>query len=91
MAKYDNSGLSSTTKSNEYDIMINKLLPPAIRADYDEIIKFRDVDLSIMIKEIIYSNKFFRYLTRLFLYPIYYAMKLYMNFNSHKSDTNYEI
>ena len=78
VAKYDNSGLSSTTKSNEYDEMINNLLPPSVRADYDEIIKFRDVDLAIMIKDIIYSNKLFRHITRIFLYPIYYILKLIM-------------
>lgn len=77
--KYDNTGISSVIIQediNEIESICNRVLPPAVRADYEDIIMFRDVDLAIMIKKIIRSNKFFRYLTRLFLYPIYYLCKL---------------
>lgn len=78
IVKFDNTGISSVITSEdikEIEDIYNRLLPPGVRADYDEIIMFQDVDLAIMIKTIIRSNKFFRHLTRIFVYPIYYLCK----------------
>lgn len=74
VAKFDNTGISFTTKYNEYDGMVNRILPQGVKEDYDEIIAFRDVDLAIMIRNIISSNRFVRNLTRVFLYPIHYLL-----------------
>lgn len=38
-------------------------------------IQFRDVDLAIMIKRIINSNRLIRYIARIVLYPIYWIAK----------------
>lgn len=76
LVKYDNTGISTKiTNIDEMRGVRNRVLPLGVRADYEDILKFRDVDLYIMIKKIVSSNKFYRHLTRLFLYPIYYLCK----------------
>ena len=42
---------------------------------FKEMIQFRDVDLAIMIKRIINSNRLIRYIARIVLYPIYWIAK----------------
>ncbi len=80
VVRYDNTGLSSVdTGIGEFSGIVKRILPPGVKADYDEIIQFRDVDLAIMIKTIINSNKFLRYLTRIVLYPVYGITKLFYN------------
>ncbi len=69
-------GISSQDNGNsEFASIVNRLLPEGIKEDYKEMIQWRDVDLAIMIKSIIRSNKFMRNLTRVFLYPIYFLCK----------------
>lgn len=75
VARVDNSGISSVIKRTEIDGVYYRILPEGVRTDYDEIVMFRDVDLAWMIKCIIRSNKFFRYVARIFVYPIYYLCK----------------
>lgn len=75
ITRFDNTGVSFTTKYNEIEGVYSRILPEGIKADYDEIIMFRDVDLAWMIKYIIRSNRFFRYVARIFVYPIYYLCK----------------
>lgn len=75
VARVDNTGVSAGKTSNEIERMYSRILPEGIKADYDEIIMFRDVDLAWMIKYIIRSNRFFRYVARIFVYPIYYLCK----------------
>lgn len=80
IVQFNATGISSQkTGINEFDPIINRILPYSVRADYNDIIMFRDVDLAIMIKKIINSNKFFRHLTRIFLYPIYQLCKFFYN------------
>lgn len=76
VVRFDNAGLSSfDTGYSEFAGIIDRTLPPGLKADYDEMIQFRDVDLAIMIKRIIKSNRFLRYIARFVLYPIYWFAK----------------
>lgn len=73
---FDNSGISSiNTGVNEFQGIVDRILPKGIRADYEDIISFRDVDLAIMIKQIIKSHRIVRHIARLFLYPLYWLSK----------------
>ena len=53
IVRFDNSGLSSKKAKDEFTGIVDRILPRAIKADYQELIQFRDVDLAIMIKKII--------------------------------------
>ena len=75
VVRFDNTGLSTKKSKDEFGGIVNRLLPTGIKADYDEMIQFRDVDLAIMIKKIINSNRVLRYLARIVLYPIYLFAK----------------
>ena len=75
IVRYDNTGLSTQKSKDEFGAIINRILPIGIKKDYDEMIQFRDVDLAIMIKKIINSNRVLRYLARIVLYPIYLFAK----------------
>ncbi len=69
-------GISSINHGgSEFAEIIERLLPEGIKADYEEMIQWRDVDLAIMIKSIIRSNRFIRNLTRTLLYSIYFLCK----------------
>ena len=73
VAYCESGGISSSGNgSGEFSMIVSRILPEGIKADYDTLIKYRDVDLAIMVIKIIKTNKFWRYLTRLFLYPISY-------------------
>lgn len=74
VVRFDITGVSSNNHEDETDRLWN-ILPTGIQADYRDFIQFRDVDLAIIIKEIIHSNRFFREITRLLLYPIYFVCK----------------
>lgn len=77
VVRFDNTGLSSIdTGYSEFAGIIDRTLPPGLKADYDEMIQFRDVDLAIMIKRIIKTNRFIRYIARIVLYPIFWLAKL---------------
>lgn len=75
VVRFDNSGLSTKKSKDEFGGIVDRLLPAGIKADYDEMIQFRDVDLAIMIRKIINSNRVLRYLARIVLYPIYLFAK----------------
>lgn len=75
VVRFDNSGLSSKKAKDEFAGITDRILAKGIKADYQELIQFRDVDLAIMIKRIINSNKVLRYLARIVLYPIYLFAK----------------
>lgn len=76
VVRFENSGLSSIdTGISEFPGIVNRILPVGVKADYDEMIQFRDVDLAIMIKKIINSNRLVRYMARIILYPIYLFAK----------------
>ena len=77
---YDNGGISSNGNgSDELPQIISRILPKGILNDYETLIKYRDVDLAIMIMKVINTNKFWRNVTRFFLYPI-----CYLSQKSHK-------
>lgn len=75
VVRFDNTGLSTQKSKDEFGGIVDRLLPAGIKADYDEMIQFRDVDLAIMIRKIIRSNRVLRHLARIFLYPIYLLSK----------------
>lgn len=76
IVRYENTGISSVDTSNsEFSGITDRILPKGIKADYKEMIQFRDVDLAIMIKRIINSNRLIRYIARIVLYPIYWIAK----------------
>lgn len=72
---YDNTGISSQKSKNEFTQIVDNVLPEGIKADYEDFIRFRDVDLAIIIKKIINSNKITRHIARVLLYPLYYLIK----------------
>ncbi len=72
---YDNTGLSTKIKYGEFPSVVDNVLPLGVKADYEDFIKFRDVDLAIMIRKVIDSNKFVRNFVRFLLLPIYYLIK----------------
>ena len=75
VVRFDNSGLSSQKAKDEFAEIVDRVLAKGIKADYQEMIQFRDVDLAIMIKKIINSNRLVRYMARIALYPIYWLAK----------------
>lgn len=75
VVRFDNSGLSSRKAKDEFAGIVDRVLAKGIKADYQELIQFRDVDLAIMIKRIINSSRILRYMTRIVLYPIYWLAK----------------
>lgn len=72
---YDNTGISSQKSKNEFTQIVDNVLPEGIKVDYEDFIRFRDVDLAIIIKKIINSNKITRHIARVLLYPLYYLIK----------------
>lgn len=72
VARFEVGGESSVISPNdhqEFNAIINRLLPPGIKADYEEIIQNRDVDLYILIRKIINSKRWVRNLARVVLLP----------------------
>ena len=77
VVRFETGGLSTVdTGNSEFSGIVNRILPIGIKADYKEMIQFRDVDLAIMIKKIINSKRVLRYLARTMLYPIYWLAKI---------------
>lgn len=68
-------GLSSQKNKDEFGDIVNRLLPSGIKADYDEILQNRDVDLYILIRRIINSKRWVRNLARLALLPFRLFLK----------------
>ena len=72
IARFELGGESSVVTPQdhqEFNAIINRVLPPGIRADYEEIIQNRDVDLYILIRKIINSKRWVRNLARFVLFP----------------------
>ena len=67
--RFELGGLSSQKAKDEFADIVYRLLPPGIKADYEEIIQNRDVDLYILIRKIINSKRWVRNLARLVLLP----------------------
>ena len=77
VVRFETGGLSTVdTGNSEFSGIVNRILPIGIKADYKEMIQFRDVDLAIMIKKIINSRRVLRFLARTLLYPIYWLAKI---------------
>ena len=71
-------GVSSVVLPSDYlefNSIINRVLPPGVKADYDEIIQNRDVDLYILIRRIIGSKRWVRNAARLALLPFRLLLK----------------
>jgi glycosyltransferase involved in cell wall biosynthesis len=73
--RFELGGLSSLENEDEFGDIVNRLLPPGIKADYDEIIQNRDVDLYILIRRIIGSKRWVRNAARLALLPFRLFLK----------------
>lgn len=70
--RFEVGGLSSVMRdcgAKEFAAIVNRVLPPGIKADYDEFIQNRDVDLYITIRRIISSKRWVRSAARLVLFP----------------------
>lgn len=78
IACFEIGGESSIITPNdckEFDAVINRLLPPGVKADYEEIIQNRDVDLYILIRKIVNSKRWVRNAARLVLLPFRLILK----------------
>lgn len=75
VAFFDFGGLSSQNNKDEFGDIIKRLLPPGIKADYDEIIQNRDVDLYVVVRRIIASKRWVRNAARLALLPFRLLLK----------------
>lgn len=75
VVRFELGGLSSLENEDEFGDIVNRLLPPGIKADYDEIIQNRDVDLYILIRRIIGSKRWVRNAARLALLPFRLLLK----------------
>ena len=76
--RFETGGLSSKylkIAQAEFGPIVNRVLPPGVKADYDEIIQFRDVDLYKTIRRIIESPRWVRNLARLALLPFKVLLK----------------
>ena len=70
--RFEVGGLSSIMAdcgAKEFNAIVNRVLPPGIKADYDEFIQNRDVDLYILVRQIISSKRWVRIAARLVLLP----------------------
>lgn len=70
--RFEVGGISSVMSdcgSIEFKTIVNRVLPPGIKADYDEFIQNRDVDLYITIRRIISSKRWVRFAARIVLLP----------------------
>lgn len=70
--RFEVGGLSSSMRDcgdKEFNAIVNRVLPPGIKADYDEFIQNRDVDLYITIRRIISSKRWVRLAARIVLLP----------------------
>lgn len=75
---FQTGGISSemtTEHLQELRAVYDSILPPGLKADYDEIIQNRDVDLYITIRRVISSERWIRNLTRLLLMPVKMFLK----------------
>ncbi len=80
IARYDNTGMSSTpegkaTLRKEFDEMIHRIFAEGVLAEIQRNFQYQDVDIARMSMTIINSNKFMRHVTRLFLYPLHFIAK----------------
>jgi len=70
--RFEVGGISSVMTdrgAREFDAIVDRILPPGIKADYEEFIQNRDVDLYITIRRIISSKRWVRNAARLVLFP----------------------
>ena len=73
--KFEIGGLSSVMTdcgAKEFYSIVDRILPPGIKADYDEFIQNRDVDLYLIIRRIIASKRWVRCAARIVLLPFRY-------------------
>ena len=76
VARFEIGGKSSIyNDGREFNSIINRVLPPGVKADYDEIIQNRDVDLYILIRKIINSKRWVRNIARAILFPFRLFLK----------------
>ena len=83
ICRFNNQGISSKKNMpDEFQSIIQRLIPKAILIDYNNYITYKDIDLYKIIKRIIDSNRIIRNITRLLIYPIYIITK----FNKFNND-----
>lgn len=72
-------GISSEKNhADEFSGIVQRLLPSGLRKDYKELIRLHDVDMGRMVMELIEAPRWYRYFTRLVLYPLYYIYKFFL-------------
>lgn len=80
IARYDNSGISSTpegktTMEKEFNEMVRRIFAEGVLAEIQRNFQYRDVDIARMSIDIINSPHWVRQITRAFLYPLHYLSK----------------
>lgn len=73
--RFELGGLSSQKNKDEFSDIVNRLLPPGIKADYEEILQNRDVDLYQIIRKVIHSKRWVRNMARVVLFPFKLFLK----------------
>ena len=81
IARYDNTGMSSTPEGQalwreEFNEIIHRIFAEGVLAEIQTKFQYEDVDIARMSMDIINSNRFMRHLTRLFLYPLHALARL---------------
>lgn len=69
IVRFEDGGVSSLVSEDEFGGIVTSLLPPGVKADYDEILQFRDVDLYQLIRKIVQAPRWVRNLARVALLP----------------------
>ena len=80
IARYDNSGISSTpegktTLEKEFNEMLHRIFAEGVLAEIQRNFQYQDVDIARMSIDIINSPRWVRQITRAFLYPLHYLAK----------------
>lgn len=80
IARYDNSGISSTpegkaTLEKEFNEMIHRIFAEGVLAEIQRNFQYQDVDIARMSIDIINSPRWVRQIARAFLYPLHYLAK----------------
>ena len=73
--RFELGGLSSQKNEDEFEGIVNRLLPPGVKADYDDILQFRDVDLYQLIRKIVHAPRWVRNLARVALLPFWFLLR----------------
>ena len=75
IVRFEEGGVSSLVSKDEFGGIVNRLLPQGIKADYDEFLQVRDVDLYQLMQRIVRSPRWVRNLARAVMFPFHMLLK----------------